>query len=74
MWYLLVEIEKTYLQLIISVFTRSITPLSLAPTGHPRSHKTGYLLIAQYLCYINFWAPVSELYPLLELAENRPRR
>ena len=30
-------------------------PLSLAPTGHPRLQKTGYLLIAQYLCYINFF-------------------
>ena len=39
-------------------------PLSLAPMGHPRSPKMGYLLIAQYLCYINFGAPVSELYPL----------
>ena len=26
MWYLLLEIEKTYRQLIISVFTRLITP------------------------------------------------
>ena len=30
-------------------------PLSLAPAGHPSSQKTGYLLIAQYVCYIFFF-------------------
>ena len=48
-------------------------PFSLAPTWHPRSQNTEYLLIAQYLCCTNSWVQVSELYPIVELAEIGPR-
>ena len=45
-----------------------------SPAGHARSQKTGYLLTAQYLCYIIFSEPASELCLLLKLAEIGARR